>query len=356
MKKNKIVFYPKDSNPYQGLLIKSLLKEKNVDIIYGESFIPFRIFEYRLKGYNIFHLHWLFPFQFYFLKKYGYIYKVISTLYLIIFIILLKLLRYKIVYTMHDLVSHDEQFMNEQWATRLVIKVSNATIVHSTIIKEEMDKIGFNIINTWVIPIGTYLNIYKDTVSKLDARRLLNISKDKFVFLFFGLVKEYKGIDVLLENFINLSKSEKNIKLLIVGKCLEKELQTEIEKKASKYKELISLVIEFIPEDKVQHYFNSADICVLPFKKVTTSSTAILSLSFSKPIITPRLGALKDLPEDVGYFYSPSDSKGLINSMKRAIKEKSKLEKLGNNGLIYAKSLSWENTAKKTLELYRSLN
>ena len=120
----------------------------------------------------------------------------------------------------------------------------------------------------------------------------------------------------------------KNIKLIIAGK-LPDDSDRSMERILNIYrKKLIGYLkinADFIKKEEVQYYFNCADVVVAPFTRITTSSSVILASSFGKPIICPKIGNLKDLPDNIGFFYNPRNDDGLLECMKQAINKKNEL-------------------------------
>jgi glycosyltransferase involved in cell wall biosynthesis len=207
--------------------------------------------------------------------------------------------------------------------------------------------------------MGNYISIYKNQISKNEARKSLGLNKNDFVFLFFGAIRKNKGIESLLPAFKQLiKKTRENIKLVLAGDYAKEDIK-KLSKSIENYKKILGpklvLDIRFIENDKVQNYLNSADIVVLPFKKITTSGSAILALSFARPIIAPRMVCLNELPDNVGFFYNPDEKNALYKAMEKAVKNKRKLNSMGKKAFEYAKSLSWDKIAEKTNKLFQSL-
>jgi glycosyltransferase involved in cell wall biosynthesis len=220
-----------------------------------------------------------------------------------------------------------------------------------------MKKMGFNVSKCKIIPHGNYMGIYPNSITKTVARNILNLSKEDFVFLFFGIIREYKGIDDLLIEFsklVNIYKENK-IKLIIAGECIDIGLQKLIEKYQISLKDILICESEYILDKDVQIFFNACDVVVYPFKKITTSGSVILALSFIKPIVCPRMGGLKELPNNIGFFYNPKDKKGLLNCLEKAFANKDNLEGMEKNVLRYVKNLSWDKIAEKTYKIYKKL-
>ena len=101
---------------------------------------------------------------------------------------------------------------------------------------------------------------------------------------------------------------------MIAGQCPSAETARRIEEAATR------APIEFhdrhIADEEVFTYFRACDVVCLPFKKITTSGSVVLALSFGKPVITPRTGAQCELPDDVGYLYDPKED-GALESQSR---------------------------------------
>lgn len=357
----KILMYPLGENPYQKLLIESLKNRKKITItsfnntqldkhgfILGIISFPFRLLNYRARGYKIFHLHWISPFiihnnKFYLNK--------ISIIYIILFILTLKLLKYKIVWTMHNLKSHEGKFIYDNFANKFLSRTVDIKIIHSEQNLHEMRKLNLSIKNTYVIPHGNYINFYKNKITKKEARIILGINKNDFVFLFIGRIEQYKGIEDLLKAFSKLKYPRS--KLIIAGKCQDEHLLQVI----NTYKNDPRILIynNFIPDNNIQIYINASDIITHPFKQITTSGSAILSLSFGKPIIYPTIGSLKDFPKNIGLSYNPNDKTGLIKCLEKAVKDKEELTNMGQNGYVFARNFSWDKIGDKTYDLYKKL-
>lgn len=357
----KVLVFPKDKNPYQQLLYQDM---KNVQISYlsqdidsnllsGLIKIPFELINKRVHGYKIFHLHWLNKFYTHtFNSTYT---RFFFFLYIIFFILEIKLLRYKLVWTVHNVLPHEKQTINDGIILRLLCKFADAKIIHSKYTISELRQLHANTENTTIIPIGNYIQCYENKISREEARKRLSIKQDMFVYSYFGLIRKYKGIEKLLNTFIKVKQQNINVVLIISGKCDEKSILKTINDIQNKYNECIHTFIKYIPDNEVQIYFNAADIMVFPFDKITTSSSVLLSASFGKALIYPQIGNLKELPNNIGFSYQINENNGLQKAMLLSIQQRHNLDLLNKNSFLYAKSLSWEAVADKTHNLYNLL-
>ena len=117
----------------------------------------------------------------------------------------------------------------------------------------------------------------------------------------------------------------------------------------------ISFNNDYVPEENVAGILRNSDVVVLPFTNVTNSSSAILAFSMKKPIIAPRIGMIKDFPEDTGIYYDQNNNIGLKKAMMYAQQSKDRLEALSRKAYAYAKSLDWSTIASNTQRVYASL-
>jgi len=188
----KALVYPKDSNPYQELLYQPM--QHYVDVKYLNSLtgshtlnlllLPIQIIYNRLLGFSIFHLHWSYLFV---LPIKGTFWRVISTIYYFWILLLIRLLGYKIIWTVHNVLPHNQLFINDLLARKFLSKLSSIKIVHSKYTIEEMSSLGLDVNNVKVIPIGNYINVYQSNINRTKARKILNIGNKDFVFLHFAI-------------------------------------------------------------------------------------------------------------------------------------------------------------------------
>ena len=198
-----------------------------------------------------------------------------------------------------------------------------------------------------VIPHGLY-DQYGELLDIKAARKNLLIN-DEFVILSFGLIRKYKGIPYLIRAFEQLPPEilEKS-RLLIVGELWEdrKELLDQI--KASSFSDRITLVDEYVPDEKVNFYFSAADVVVLPYLRASQSGIAHIAMSFGKPVVVSEVGGLKEsMAGYEGTFFVPP---GNVDSIKKAI-----LSQLGERKHYEAPDQKWDKIINCYIELIQSI-
>jgi beta-1,4-mannosyltransferase len=266
-----------------------------------------------------------------------------------VFYVLLSVLGYKVIWTVHNVVPQFPQSPNDALLMKRLGKLAKAKIIHSTSALENLDGYGISTKGTNLIPHGNYKGVYPEAVTRTEARRRLALKPTDIVLLFFGNVAPYKGVDTLLELTDKLDAP--NVQLVIAGQCYNEALRERIDRSVqlgrTQYRS------GYIKDEDVAMYFKAADIVCLPFTAITTSGSAILALTFGKPVIAPRMGALKDIPEEAGYFYEPADPRGLASSLRLAVSDPGDLAQRGRAAGRYAQSLNWSILAEKTYDVYQ---
>lgn len=346
----KVLFIPfdrKGNNPYQKLLLNHL-QDLEVKVEGSGTYRVFSLLRSTFSHWkpDILHLHWHHPF----LLGSNMTKTIIKSVSFITELLLLKLLGVKIVWTVHNIVSHEGNFeFLELFFTKFLAKLCNKIIVHSSSAKKEVVKIyrtRESLIR--VIPHGNYINCYRNVISEAQAKNKLQLEAEKIVFLYFGLIRHYKGIPELVEAFKKLNCPQ--AKLLIAGKPLNNEIAHDILKRCEE-NENIETFFKFIPDDEIQIYMNAADVVVLPYRDFLTSGAVILAMSFSKPIIGPAIGCMIDVLDNKGsIMYNPLEKESLLKAMKKTLGVD--LKRMGNHNFELAKQLQWDKIAKKTYEVY----
>jgi glycosyltransferase involved in cell wall biosynthesis len=270
----------------------------------------------------------------------------------------------KFVWTLHNKKPHDlknsklaEEFRN------FLLKECDRIVIHSINSKEFLKKImGKEIENKiFYIPHGNYIKNYNIAVSNL--RDKYNLMKSDFVFLYFGIIRPYKNLSVLIEVFKQLKL--KRAKLLICGNPLNGKIENEI-KSLCKDKNII-LDMRFIKEQEVNRLFKTSDVVVLPYDKtsVLNSGTVLLSYSLKTPVIIPEIASIKSIKSNsfiFSYDYKNSNEhyrnlkKILRQTYKRYYSNRENLKIKGEKGYKFVKeNNNWEIIEKRIGKLYNSL-
>jgi glycosyltransferase involved in cell wall biosynthesis len=148
---------------------------------------------------------------------------------------------------------------------------------------------------------------FGDPLPKADARIALGIAADDRIILFFGFIRPYKGLDILLHAMAEPALYQSGIRLLIAGEFYDDSKPYLELIRSLKLEDKVILRTEFIPDSQVRYYLCAADLVVQPYRNATQSGVTPLAYHFEKPMVVTRVGALPDMvPEGkVGLVCEP---------------------------------------------------
>jgi len=328
------------SNPY-GDLVKSSLQKRGIkfadvdleEIYYTHNLKPSKI--------DIIHFHWLHA-QF----KYETLSIAIrSSFHFFNLLIRLKVQGLRYCWTMHNIEPHENKRPVINFINYFVMaRLSDAIIVLSNWQKDRIKKrFLLNSKKIFIAPHGNYIGFYDNSCSRNEAREYLGISQKKFIFLFLGQVRKYKGVIEAIKIFKKIR--EENDILLIVGRVNRQDINDEIMR--LKDDSIISY-LEFLENDKLQYYFNAADVAIFPFNKIANSGSVLLAMSFGKPIICPNMGSLIEIVKPSFGIRYPE---GKLSQAMIDIKSKD-LEQMSKKSYEEAKKYDWGEIAQNYIKAY----
>jgi beta-1,4-mannosyltransferase len=263
-------------------------------------------------------------------------------------------LGYRIVWTAHNLYPHDcgEHFDLHHEARVQLIQHADGIIAYSQTGLDIVDStFGRSKAKREIIKHGHLIDFYGPPMSREVARHLLGLPTGGRVYLFFGLIRTYKGVEKLVSIFKSSGMNYGDI--VIAGAPWEASLGQHLV-------ELIQgtpgiyLHPFHVPDYYVRVYFSAADIVVLPYTDAFTSGVIVLSHSMGKPVIAPSIGCFPDMiPEGTGFLYDPRSEEGLISALERSRELEDPSVKI--NCLNFAKRYDWNAVSDATLAFYRSV-
>lgn len=251
---------------------------------------------------------------------------------------------------LHNVIPHEKRFF-DKGANNYFLKQSEGFVVMSDAVMKDLLSLK---------PDAKYLRIdhpvYNQFGEKQDrsaAIAKLKLNPEKKYLLFFGFIRGYKGLDVLLQSLPELDES---VELIVAGEIYGSfdPYQEIIDKE--QLSDRVHLFTDYISDDQVSDYFSASDVCMLPYKSATQSGITAIAHHFDLPIIATDVGGLKESihHESNGLIVPEPDSKAIAQAithyfseaMKDRMSEKIASEKMDN---------SWENFAEKLLEFSKTL-
>jgi len=273
---------------------------------------------------------------------------------------LLKLKKINLVQTAHNVLPHENSKI-DHLIKSIVYKNAKSIIVHSNFIKNKLLQ-AFPIDNdkVQIVPHGNF-DIYLPEVEFdiVELRKTLEIKREDNVILFFGFIREYKGLDILLDAFELSASKDPGLKLLIAGSVQKKLEQFYLDKiDQSEFKDRIIFHSGYIPKEKVAIYFSSADVVILPYKEIDHSGIIHLAYSFGKPVIATNVGDFSEVIQNnkSGLLLNGKNAKELAEKIIKAFDNKQNLVQMGKNARRLSETkYSWNFVAKETLKVYNEI-
>ena len=211
----------------------------------------------------------------------------------------------KVIVVVDNLIPHEKR-LGDNILTRYFVDSVDAFVAMSESVFNDLDY--FDKHKKKVLGIHPLYDNFGEAVSRDKAIANLSLDASYKYMLFFGIIRKYKGLDILLEAFADDRIQNKDIKLIVAGEFYE-DCQPYYDL-IDKYNlaESVVLVANFIPDSEVSNYFCAADIVVQPYKSATQSGVTQIAYNFDKPMLVTNVGGLKEIvPHNkVGYVCEPN--------------------------------------------------
>jgi len=348
----KILVLPRDASPYQSLLYGEV-RRLGVHVIYlGELtpvhtlnllLLPLEVAARRLAGARVLHLHWVFAFTLPGAPRFPAMRWVAQAWFLVVLRVC-RALGMHLVWTAHNVLPHEPVFADDASARRALVEASDLVLVHSQSTLDELAALGAAPRRKAVIPHGPI-----GSPGAGGSLRTPGAGGDRpREFLFFGHVREYKGVDDLLSAFLAVP-DDVAARLTIAGRCDDPRLRSRLRALARRGGARVVLRLDHVPGDEVAQLLGGADVVVLPFRRVSTSGSAMLALSHGRPLIVPDRGGLGDLPDRAVLRYD-GDVAGLVDALvSLARADAGTLAAMSAAARCYAYQTTWREIAERTV-------
>jgi len=341
----RVVFAPDfGDNDYQYLL-KFSLNKLNIETFSAlrKSLFPLMrsCAKYQAKAL---HLHWTGTYVF----SSSIFLSFLKSIHFIFELVLLRLTGIKIVWTVHNLINHERyQEKFEFFVNKIVIRLSNSLIVHSHAQKEKLIEFYGEKVKgkTFIAPQGGYASLYEKKISYDQAKKTIGIAEKEKVFLFYGNIRPYKGVDILIDAFL-LNPFGKF--LIIAGRC-DDETEKSIKNKLNGLKNFL-FHCEYVSREETSIYWAASDFLVLPYREIFNSGLVSFAISMGKPVIYSSLPTLEAELSGCGISFNPQDIYSLSKAMDMAcmVEERKFKDEISRKAEHY----SWESHARILSSIY----
>jgi D-inositol-3-phosphate glycosyltransferase len=210
----------------------------------------------------------------------------------------------KVIVVVDNIIPHEKRF-GDNFLSKYFVNSVDGFVAMSKSVYDDL--ILFDA-KKCILGVHPLYDNFGKSKSKLKAKSVLNLNAETSYMLFFGIIRKYKGLDVLLEAFADVKKKCKNLKLIVAGEFYEDDKPYMDLITKHKLKDDVVLSTHFVPDDEVVNYFCAADIIVQPYKHATQSGVTQIAYHFDKPMLVTDVGGLKEIvPHNiVGYVCEPN--------------------------------------------------
>ena len=249
-----------------------------------------------------------------------------------------------------NVIPHEKRFF-DGFCNNYFLKNNDGFIVMSDAVLKDLLSI---------VPDAQYLRVnhpvynhFPAKIEQTEAQRELKLDPSKKTLLFFGFIRDYKGLDLLIQAMDYL---DENYQLIIAGEVYGSFEKYQQLIDASKSKDNIHLFNKYIGDDEVTIYFSASDVCILPYKSATQSGITSIANHYDLPIIATNVGGLKETIHHLktGLIVEQPEIQLIAQAVntyftanyKNEFSEEIKKEKAEN---------SWENFCEKIIEFSKTI-
>ena len=214
----------------------------------------------------------------------------------------------KCIGLIHNMIPHEKSLLDQIFAPRFV-KAMDGFVALSKAVLNDIATFDKRNKPKIFVPHPLY-DHFGEIMDRTEAVKHLDLDPNCRYLLFFGLVRAYKGLDILIDAFADERLRKYPVKLLIAGEFYDdpKSYLEQIEKHG--LSDLIIIKNQYISDNEVKYYFNAADIAVQPYKSATQSGVTQVAYHFEKPMLVTNVGGLGEIIPNgkVGYVVEPKPS------------------------------------------------
>lgn len=213
----------------------------------------------------------------------------------------------KVISIIHNIIPHEHHF-GDRFLAKYFVKSVDGFVVMSESVLE--DAKTFDTVKPKVFCRHPLYDNFGVKVNREEALKELGLDTQMRYMLFFGLIRDYKGLDLMLKAYARSEFRKMDVRLIVAGEFYSgSEKYFEMEKELG-LEGLIIWKCEFVPDSRVKYYFGAADIIVQPYKSATQSGVTQIAYHFEKPMLVTNVGGLSEIVPDgkVGYVVEPDEN------------------------------------------------
>lgn len=253
-----------------------------------------------------------------------------------------RLLGYRLVWTVHQVVPHESPDRGlDRRGALLIARDADLLVVHDRwTAAEVVSELAREPKELTVIPHGSYVGVYPEGRSRAEVRGELGVAQDSFVFLCFGELRPYKEIELLLEAFSAVSSPA--ARLVVAGNVKIASVGSTVDAASANDSRIVSR-FGFVAEEGVAELFHACDAAVFPRGEPGTSGSLLLALSLGVPVVAADVPTARELTRagKAGWLFSSHDVSSLRAALESAASDLQEARARGQRGLEIARELDW---------------
>lgn len=255
----------------------------------------------------------------------------------------------KCIGLIHNMIPHEPNVLDKLFPRYFVNAMDGFTSLSQSVLTD-IDKFDrHNKPKSWA-PHPIY-DHYGDRIEKSEARKALHIAPDGRLVLFFGFIRNYKGLDLLLDAFADPRLKTLGVKLLVAGEFYDDPSPYNEQIERNGLAERVILCNDYIPDNEVNRYFCACDLVAQPYKSATQSGVTQVAFHFEKPMLVTNVGGLPEIvhDDDMGYVVAP-DANSIADALVRFYSDNCE-ERFSDSVREEKKKYAWSNMTRAICSL-----
>ncbi len=265
----------------------------------------------------------------------------------------------KAVFIDDNVIPHEKR-PGDKLLTRFAFRFVDGHVVQSEAVRRDLLEWQPNA--TWTLLPHPVYEIFGEESGREEARARLNaflpelaLAPRENILLFFGYVREYKGLHVLLDAMPEILRRVR-ARLLVVGEFYQDAVAYREQARRLGIERDVFFHSAYVPNEQVGMFFSAADVLTLPYLSATQSGIIQIAYNFHRPVIATDVGGLAEVVRTgkTGYIVQPRDASALAEAVARFFAE-NRFDEFRANVIEEKKKYSWEHMTRGIEELYRAL-
>lgn len=258
--------------------------------------------------------------------------------------------------------AHDVESFVGRTSQRLAARVyrgAHRVIAHNEVIRRELgDKAGVPREKIALVPHGNYPEALDCRLDARTARARLGLPAEGPILLFFGQIKEAKGLDLLLAALPRVAETHPAVRLVVAGKVWKDDLgRYEAQIREAGIADRVDLRIRYVPDAEVADYYRAADLAVLPYRRIYQSGVLLMALSYGTPVLASDLAGMAEIVRDGenGFLFRTGDAGHLATRLQELLGSPDALAAAGAAGREHVRrEHDWNAVGRLTRAAYQA--